>query len=57
MAGTCRRPQSIVLVEGLDMVVITTTHPFYLQHDDQSWEQEKATISLLADFISSLAGE
>jgi CubicO group peptidase (beta-lactamase class C family) len=49
--------QLIVLVDDLDLVVVTTADPFYLQHDDQSWKHEKATISLVADFIASLPSE
>ena len=46
--------QLIVLVDELDAVVVTTADPFFLQHDGQSWKHEKATISLVADFIASL---
>jgi CubicO group peptidase (beta-lactamase class C family) len=49
--------QLIVLVDELDLVVVTTADPFYLQHDGQSWKHEKATISLVADFIESLPKE
>jgi CubicO group peptidase (beta-lactamase class C family) len=49
--------QLIVLVDEFDMVVVTTADPFYLQHDGQSWKHEKATISLVADFIASLPSE
>ena len=49
--------QLIVLVDELDVVVVTTADPFYLQHDGQSWKHEKATISLAADFIASLPSE
>jgi len=49
--------QLIVLVDQLDLVVVSTADPFYLQHDGQSWKHEKATISLVADFIASLRGE
>jgi CubicO group peptidase (beta-lactamase class C family) len=49
--------QLIVLVDELDMVVVTTADPFWLQHDDQSWKHEKATISLVADFIASLPSQ
>jgi len=49
--------QLIVLVDELDLVVVTTADPFYLQHDGQSWKHEKATISLVADFIASLPKE
>jgi CubicO group peptidase (beta-lactamase class C family) len=46
--------QLIVLVDELDMVVVTTADPFWLEHNDESWKHEKATISLVADFIASL---
>jgi CubicO group peptidase (beta-lactamase class C family) len=49
--------QLIVLVDELDMVVVTTADPFHLQHDGQSWKHEKATLSLVADFIASLPRE
>ena len=49
--------QLIVLVDDLDMVVVTTADPFYLQHDGQSWKHEKATISLAAAFVASLPAE
>jgi CubicO group peptidase (beta-lactamase class C family) len=49
--------QLIVLVDELDMVVVTTADPFWLEHNDQSWKHEKATISLVADFIASLPSE
>ena len=49
--------QLIVLVDDLDLVVVTTADPFYLQHDGESWKHEKATISLVADFVASFPGE
>jgi CubicO group peptidase (beta-lactamase class C family) len=49
--------QLIVLVDELDLVVVTTADPFWLQSDGQSWKHEKATISLVADFIESLPSE
>jgi CubicO group peptidase (beta-lactamase class C family) len=49
--------QLIVLVDKLDMVVVTTADPFWLEHNDESWKHEKATISLVADFVSSLPNE
>jgi CubicO group peptidase (beta-lactamase class C family) len=49
--------QLIVLVDDLDLVVVTTADPFWLQHNDQSWKHEKATISLAADFVASLPGD
>jgi hypothetical protein len=45
------------VVDKLDMVVVTTADPFWLEHNDESWKHEKATISLVADFIASLPGE
>ena len=49
--------QLIVLVDELDMVLVTTADPFWLEHSDESWKHEKATISLVADFIASLPAE
>ena len=49
--------QLIVLLDQLDMVVVTTADPFHLQHDGQSWTHEKATLSLVANFIASLPSE
>jgi CubicO group peptidase (beta-lactamase class C family) len=49
--------QLIVLADAFDMVVVTTADPFYLQNDGQSWKHEKATISLVADFVESLPSE
>jgi CubicO group peptidase (beta-lactamase class C family) len=49
--------QLIVLVDELDMIVVTTADPFWLEHNDKSWKHEKATISLVADFVSSIPNE
>jgi CubicO group peptidase (beta-lactamase class C family) len=49
--------QLIALLDELDMVIVTTADPFYQVHNDQSWRHEKATINLVADFISSLPSE
>ena len=46
--------QLIVLVEDLDMVVVTTSYPFWLEHNDQSWKHEKAIITMVSEFINSL---
>jgi CubicO group peptidase (beta-lactamase class C family) len=48
--------QLIVLVDELGMVVVTTADPFWLEHNDESWKHEKATIGLVADFVASLPG-
>jgi CubicO group peptidase (beta-lactamase class C family) len=49
--------QLIVLLDELDMVIVTTTDPFFGQHDGNSWKHESATINLLGEFIKSLSGE
>lgn len=49
--------QLIVLLDDLDMVVVTTADPFFGQHDGESWRHEKATFNLVGEFINSLPGE
>ncbi len=49
--------QLIVLLDELDMVIVTTADPFFGQHDDQSWKHEKAIINLVGKFINSLPEE
>jgi CubicO group peptidase (beta-lactamase class C family) len=49
--------QLIVLEDQLDLVVVVTAYPFWLEHTSGSWKHEKAHISLVADFIASLPGE
>jgi CubicO group peptidase (beta-lactamase class C family) len=49
--------QLIVLVDKSDMVIITTSYPFWLEHNDQSWKHEKAIIKLVGRFINSLPKE
>ena len=49
--------QLIVLVEDLDMVVVTTSYPFWLEHNDQSWKHEKAIITMVSEFITSIPNE
>ena len=46
--------QLIVLVDGLDIVVVTTAYPFWLEHNDQSWKHEKAIITMVSEFVESL---
>jgi CubicO group peptidase (beta-lactamase class C family) len=46
--------QLIVLLDELDMVIVTTSDPFWLEHNDQSWKHEKAIISMVAAFVNSL---
>lgn len=49
--------QLIVLVDEFDMVVVTTSYPFWLEHNDQSWKHEKAIITLVSEFVDSLPNE
>jgi CubicO group peptidase (beta-lactamase class C family) len=44
--------QLIVLVDELDMVIVTTSYPFWLEHNDESWKHEKAIITLVSEFIT-----
>lgn len=46
--------QLIVLLDELDMVIVVTADPFYLQHDAESWRHESANINLVGEFIESL---
>jgi len=49
--------QYIVLLDELDMIIVTTADPFWQQHDDQSWKHESAVIELVGKFIKSLPTE
>jgi CubicO group peptidase (beta-lactamase class C family) len=49
--------QLIVLVDEFDMVIVTTSYPFWLEHNDQSWKNEKAIITMVSEFINSLPKE
>jgi CubicO group peptidase (beta-lactamase class C family) len=49
--------QLIVLLDELDMIIVVTAEPFYLQHDDQSWKHEQSNINLVGKFIKSLPKE
>jgi CubicO group peptidase (beta-lactamase class C family) len=49
--------QLIVLVDEFDMVIVTTSYPFWLEHNDQSWKHEKTIIKLVGKFINSLPKE
>jgi len=46
--------QLIVLLDELDMLIVTTADPFFGRHDGESWKHEKATMNLVGDFIQSL---
>jgi CubicO group peptidase (beta-lactamase class C family) len=49
--------QLIVLVDEFDMVIVTTSYPFWLEHSDQSWNHEKAIITMVSEFVNSLPSE
>jgi hypothetical protein len=46
--------QLIILLHDLDMVIVTKADPFWQQHDDESWRNEKAIINLVGKFIAAL---
>ena len=49
--------QLIILLHDLDMVVVTTAEPFFMQHDGNSWKNEKAIINMVGEFVDSLPSE
>jgi len=49
--------QLIVLMDELDMIIVLTSYPFYLQHDDEAWKHELANVNLVGEFIKSLPKE
>lgn len=49
--------QLIVIVDDLDLVIVTTSYPFWLENNDQSWKNEKAILTMVSEFINSLPGE
>jgi CubicO group peptidase (beta-lactamase class C family) len=49
--------QLIVLLDELDMVIVVTAYPFWLQHDEEAWKHELANINLVGEFIISLPSE
>ena len=49
--------QLIVLLDDLDMILVTVSDPFWQQHDDQSWAHESAIIELVGKFINALPSE
>ena len=49
--------QLIVAVDALDLLVVTTSYPFWLEHNDQSWQHESATIRMVARFVAALPEE
>jgi CubicO group peptidase (beta-lactamase class C family) len=49
--------QHIVLLDDLDMVIVTTAYPFHGDHGGDAWKHEKAITNLVGRFIASLPGE
>lgn len=46
--------QQIAVVDDLDLVVVVKADPLFGQHGDEPWQQEKANLNLVADFIAGL---
>jgi CubicO group peptidase (beta-lactamase class C family) len=46
--------QQIAVLDDLNMVVIVIADPLFGQHGGDSWNQERANLNLVADFINSL---
>ena len=46
--------QLIILLDALDMVIVTTAYPFWLEHTGESWKHEKSCYNLVGRFIESL---
>jgi CubicO group peptidase (beta-lactamase class C family) len=49
--------QQIALVHDLDMVIVVTAYPYWLEHNNASWKHEKANLNLVANFAASLPAE
>jgi len=49
--------QLIILLDEFDMVIVVTSYPFWLQHDDEAWKHELANVNLVGEFIKSLPSE
>ena len=50
--------QLIVLLEDLDMVIVTTADPFFgREHHFDSWPDERAVTNVVSEFIRSLPSE
>ena len=49
--------QFIVLLDDLNMVIVVTSKPFYIQHNQEAWKHEQANINMVGKFIQSLPQE
>jgi CubicO group peptidase (beta-lactamase class C family) len=47
----------IVLLDDLDMVIVTTADRLYGQFGEEAWEKERAIVELVGKFINSLPSE
>jgi len=47
----------IILLDKLDMVIVTTADPLHYQFGGKAWEKERAIIALVGKFIKSLPSE
>jgi len=43
-----------VLLDALDMVIVTTAYPFWPKHNGPSWTHEKACFHLVDRLVDSL---
>ncbi|MBC8441623.1 MAG: serine hydrolase [Deltaproteobacteria bacterium] len=46
--------QLIVLVDHLDMVIVTTAYPYRKEYSRAQWKNEKAILKMVSKFVSSL---
>lgn len=46
--------QLIILLDDLEMIIVTVSDPFWQQHDNQSWKHESAIVELVSKFINTL---
>ncbi|NJO81793.1 MAG: hypothetical protein HC828_02800 [Blastochloris sp.] len=49
--------QLVVLVDEFDIVIVTTSYPFWLEHNDQSWKHEQAIMTMVSEFVNALPNE
>jgi CubicO group peptidase (beta-lactamase class C family) len=49
--------QLIVIIDELELVIVTIADPFYLVHTGESWRNEKACFNLVGGFVDSLPSE
>ena len=49
--------QLIVLLDDLDIVIVTTADPFFGEHSGDSWRHESAIMNIVGRFIKTLPAE